>query len=348
MSFSPSTILVTGGSGYLASWVIKHLLEDGKTVRATVRDKSKTEKYQHLLDMAAQASGTVEVFEADLLHDGSFDEAVAGCDVVIHTASPFLVGKIKDPQKMLVEPALEGTKNVLNAVNKAESVQRVVLTSSVVAIFGDAADINETEEGIFTEKHWNTSSSLKHQPYSYSKTVAEQAAWEMAEAQNRWQLTTINPSFVMGPSLTKRVDGGSSNFMLSMLNGAFKAGLPGLHFGVVDVRDVSKAHAVAATKEKVEGRHIAANEVFSVQQFAEALTEKYGDKYPVPRNKLPKWLLYLVGFTQGFSWKFVKNNVDVPYAFDNSYGKKDLGITYRPFKETMIDHAEQLIADGLV
>lgn len=348
MSFSPNTILVTGGSGYLASWIIKYLLEEGKTVRTTVRNKAKTEKYQHLLDIAARTSGTLEVFEANLLKQGSFDAPVSGCDVVIHTASPFLIGKVKDPQNMLITPALAGTRHVLNSVNKAESVQRVVLTSSVVAIYSDASEIEKTANGVFTEEHWNETSSLKDQPYNYSKTLAEKAAWELEEAQDRWQLTTINPGFIIGPSLTKRKDGGSIGFMRNMLNGTFKSGMPELNFGVVDVRDVSKAHVLAATKESVKGRHIAVNDVFSVQQFAEVLIDKYGDTYDVPRRKLPKWLLYLIGFTQGYSPKYVRKNIGIPYAFDNSYSKKDLGMTYRPFKETVEDHAAQLIADGLV
>ncbi|MDP2890910.1 MAG: NAD-dependent epimerase/dehydratase family protein, partial [Bacteroidota bacterium] len=140
-------VLVTGGTGYLASWIVKQLLDKGYEVRTTVRNLAQKDKYAHLTSLAVKSVGILQFFEADLLKKGSFTEAMAGCEQVIHTASPFKISGIKNAQKELVEPALEGTRNVLDTVNAIESVQRVVLTSSLAAIYGDAIDIQKTENG---------------------------------------------------------------------------------------------------------------------------------------------------------------------------------------------------------
>ena len=133
-------VLVTGATGYLGSWVVKGLVDAGATVHAAVRDPEATSKVAHLKRAAEQAPGTLKLFAADLLQPGSYDEAMAGCGVVIHTASPF-VRNVDDPQRDLVDPALEGTRNVLDGIGRTPSVRRVVLTSSIAAMFGDAADI---------------------------------------------------------------------------------------------------------------------------------------------------------------------------------------------------------------
>ena len=114
--------VVTGASGYAASWVVWELLSRGATVRGTVRDPGNQAKCKHLTDMAEELPGTLELVKADLLEPGSFKGAVSGAGAVIHTASPFFLGKIKDPYAQFINPAVEGTKNVLDAVNDAESV----------------------------------------------------------------------------------------------------------------------------------------------------------------------------------------------------------------------------------
>ena len=160
--------------GDVAGELVKQLLAAGVSVHAAVRDPSNEAKVAHLKAMG----GNLKLFKADLLEPGSYDEAMAGCLMVFHTASPFTYN-IKDPQRDMVDPALKGTENVLASVQHTASVKRVVLTSSCVAIYGDAVDIASYPGGVMTEEQWNHSSTLTHQTYSYSKTVAERRAWEI-------------------------------------------------------------------------------------------------------------------------------------------------------------------------
>ena len=136
------TILVTGGTGYIGAWVVKGLLENGHTIRLTVRNKRHKVKYQFLSDIANASEGTLEIWEADLMKAGSFDEAAKGCDLIAHIASPFIL-KVKDAQKDLIDPAVKGTVNVLEAANKSRTVKKVVLTSSVAAVHGDNIDMKD-------------------------------------------------------------------------------------------------------------------------------------------------------------------------------------------------------------
>ncbi len=341
-------ILVTGGTGYIASWIIKELLEKGLDVRATVRDKSNGEKYKHLVEIAIKTSGKLTIFEADLLKMGSFEEAMKDCELVFHTASPFMISGIKDAQKQLIEPALNGTRNVLNSTKKNSTVKRVVLTASVVSMHGDAVDMQKTENGIFTDKDWNSTSTAKHRPYSYSKTIAEKEAWEIAKSQKQFDLVTVHPGFVLGPSLTKRKDSASIDFMVSMLNGKYKTGVPELTLGIVDIRDLAKVHIAAAFNPKAKGRYIASVGSASMFEIANILQKKYLTKFKIPKMQLPKIMLYLFGPLQGFSWKYVSRNIGLPLKFDNSKSINELGILYRPIDETILDHAEQVIRDKLV
>lgn len=341
-------VLVTGASGYIAGWIVKFLLEEGYIVNATVRDRNNLQKIQHLVDLQIKFSEKLNLFDADLLKTGSFKEAMKDCEYVIHTASPFVISGIKDPQKELVEPALEGTRNVLNTLNETESVKRVVLTSSVVSIYGDAVDLEDTRNNIFDESIWNTTSTLNHQPYSYSKKLAEKEAWKIQSEQNRWDLVTINPGFVFGPSLSNRADSTSVDFMINMLNGKLRTGVPKLNFGVVDVRNVARAHVNAIKNQEAKGRYILVNETISMKDIADILSKKYGNKYPIPKNLLPNTLIYLSAPFIGFTWKYIKRNIDKPLKFDNKRSKTELSINYSTSEQTILDHAEQIISANLI
>ncbi len=338
--------LVTGASGYIASWIVRYLLERGESVSGTVRSMADMAKITHLLDLKKQYPDRLNLFEADLRKKESFRRAMEDCTVVIHTASPFFITKIKDPQKDLILPALEGTRNVLTLAGEYPAIRRIVVTSSVAAIYSDAADIYRAKKNRFDESQWNTVSDEKHNPYQYSKVLAEREAWKIAEAQAQWKLAVINPGFVLGPSLSKRVDSTSIDTMRSLINGKFRTGAPDLYFGVVDVRDVAMAHILAATQGDAAGRHILVGHGVSVLDMARLLRENF-PKMPIPKTSVPKFLLYLVGPLMGFSWKFINLNYGIEYTFDNSRSLR-LGVKYHPLKETLVDHAEQLIRDRLV
>lgn len=342
-----SPVMVSGGSGYLASHIIQQLLSEGYLVHTTVRDKHTKDKYEHLIDMAAKSPGEIRIFDADLLKPGSFSEAMQQCSHVFHTASPFKIGKIKNPQQELIDPAVNGTMNILETANEIESVTRVVLTSSIVAIMGDAIDAKAIPDGIFTEKVWNTSSSLSHQPYPYSKTLAEKKAWEIANEQSRWSLVVMNPGFILGPSLTKRNDSTSINFMISMGDGTYKTGVPAGNLTIVDVRDVALAHIKGAFNKNVSGRHILTGDTLIFIDAARILKKEY-PQYPIPGREVPKWFFLIIGPMFGLSRKYIRKNIGIPVKLDNSYSIQDLDMVYIPVEQTLVEHFSQLIHDGLL
>ena len=343
-------VLVTGATGYVAGWLVKKLLEEGLTVHAAVRNPAKTDKHAHLDAIAANAPGQIKYFKADLLDEGSFAEAMKGCQVVFHTASPF-TSDVKDPQKELIDPAVKGTANVLNQAKKTPSVKRVVVTSSCAAIYTDAIDCQSAPGGVLTEEIWNTTASLDNQPYSYSKTLAEQKAWEIQKSQDQWDLVTINPCLVLGPALNASSITSESYALLKQLgDSTMKMGAPKMGIGLVDVRDVAEAHFRAGFMPEAQGRYITCAHNTNFLELGLALRPKYGDQYPLPKRALPKWLLLLVGpmVNPLLSRSFIRKNVNVEWKADNSKIRRELGISFRPMAETMNDSFETLIENGMV
>ncbi|XQF90798.1 NAD-dependent epimerase/dehydratase family protein [Pseudoalteromonas espejiana] len=342
-------VMVTGATGYVAGVLVKKLLEDGLTVHAPVRDLNNPEKLKYLNELADNSEGTIKYFAADLLKQGSYAEAMEDCELVFHTASPFTID-VKDPQKELIDPALLGTKNVLEEANRTASVKRIVLTSSCAAIYGDNADLENTSNGIFTEEIWNTSSSLEHNPYSYSKTVAEREAWAINKAQSQWDLVVINPSLVIGPGINPYATSESFSFIKRLGDGSMKTGAPRWGFGIVDVRDLANAHYQAAFKPEAEGRHITSAHNTNLFDMSQVLLDKYGNDYPLPRRAIPKWLLWLIGpfVDKTMTRKVVARNIDVAWKADNRKSIRELGISYRPMAESMNDFFQQMIDSGLI
>jgi len=342
-------VMITGATGYVAGWVVKRLLDEGLTVHAPVREPDNPEKLKHLDRVAAAAPGELKFFEADLLDPGSYAQAMQGCQVVFHTASPFVLD-VADPQKELVDPALGGTRNVLEEVNRTSTVQRVVLTSSCAAIYGDNADLDSTPDGVFTEAVWNTSSSLAHQPYSYSKTVAEREAWKINAEQTRWDLVTINPSFVIGPGINPHATSESFKLVTQFGDGALKTGVPRMGLGAVDVRDLAEAHFRAAFTPEANGRYIISGHNTDFSSLAATLVDRFGADYPIPRRIMPKWLAWLVApiVNKAMTRKIVSLNMNRPWKADNGKSVRERQMQYRPLEESMNDFFEQLIESGRV
>lgn len=340
-----SPVLVTGATGYVAGWIVRRLLEAGATVHATVRDPENKLKVAHLTEIAEAAPDTLKLFKADLMDNGSFAEAMAGCGVVFHTASPFTVN-VADAQKELIDPAVSGTRNVLEQANRTESVTRVVLTSSCAAIYADAQDTQDAPGHRITEDVWNTTATLDYQPYSLSKTLAEKAAWEIARDQNRWRLVVVNPSLVIGPSVQASPTSESFNLIRMLGDGSMKMGAPRMSFGAVDVRDLARAHLAAAFLADAEGRHIISGHETDALEMGLLLRPKFGEDFPLAKRAMPKWLVWLAGPSQGIDRKFVSRNVNVPWRADNSKGIAALGMTYRPLQQSLEDMFSKMIKDG--
>jgi len=344
-------VLVTGASGYVAGWIVKGLLEAGHTVHATVRDPNKAASVLHLQKIAEQSPGTLKLFKADLNVPGAFDTAMQGCELVIHTASPFIITGYTDAYEALVKPALEGTRNVLGSVERTASVKRVVLTSSVVSVYGDAAEIKQTPNGIFDETLWNTTSSVDHQPYPYSKVVAEREAWKLQAEQavpNRWDLVCINPGLVIGPALTTQSISGSISTLKQFGDGTMLFGAPMLWTGLVDVRDVADAHIRAGYTPAANGRYLLNADSLNLLQMGAILKAKFGWKYPFPRLPAPKAAFWTMAPLFGFTREFVAKNVGYPIAFDNRRSREGLGIQYRDVGVALCEHFQQMLDDGQI
>ncbi len=341
-------VMITGTTGYVAGWIVKNLLEAGATVHAPVRDPDNSGKLAHLTAIAGASPGTLKFFKADLLDEGSYAQAMQGCGIVFHTASPFTLN-VNDPQKQLIDPALKGTQNVLAEANRQQSVTRVVLTSSCAAIHGDNIDSLNVPDKTLTEEHWNQTSSLDHIPYSYSKTLAEREAWTIAEAQSRWKLVAINPAFVLGPALNNQPTSESFALIRQFGDGTFRFGAPQLEFGTVDVRDLARAHLAAAYISDARGRHIISGRTASLMELVDCLRDEYGQAYPLPKMVTPKWLMWLVGpFMANVTRKYLARNINHPLRFDNSKSVRDLGMTYRPLNDTMVEMFKSAIDRGIL
>ena len=340
-------VMVTGATGYIAGWIVKNLLENGFKVNAAVRDINNIDKKSHLDSIAKKSNGEIKYFESDLLDNGSYSEAMFDCQLVIHTASPFFLDS-KDAQKQIIDPAFEGTKNVLQSVNETKSVKRVVLTSSVAAIYGDAIEGQTAAGGVFDETTWNRTSTPTNNEYSYSKTIAEREAWRMCEEQKRWDLVTINPSFVVGPALNVKAEFESKKFMLQLGNGDLKFGAPDIKLGMVDVRDVALAHYNAGLYSNASGRYILSSESIDFLRISKYLREKFREDYPFPKKNAPKFIIWLMAPLLGAKRSFVSRNIGYEVFFDNSRSKKDLSIDYTPIKKSVIDFFQQFIDAKLV
>lgn len=339
-------VCVTGASGYLAGWIVRLLLEAGGTVHGTVRDADEPSKTAHLYALAKGTPGTLKLFEADLLDGGSFLDAVKDCTVVFHTASPF-ASQVGDPQADLVDPAVKGTINVLETCNQVDSVERVVLTSSVAACYCDNRDLAETDT-VVAEERWNDRASLDHQPYALSKTLAERKAWEMADAQDRWRLVTVNPAFIVGPGADGAHRAESFDVIARLARGDMRFGAPDLSLGAVDVRDVAEVHVRAAFAPAAQGRHVTFAQTATLLDMGAMLRARLDGGWPLPKGNLPKPLLKLVGplLSRHLSRRAIDRNVGWPWRGDNTKVREELGMTFRDIGDGLADMVRQMVASG--
>ncbi|HEX7923334.1 MAG TPA: aldehyde reductase [Bradyrhizobium sp.] len=285
-----STVLVTGGSGFIGVHTILQLLADGHTVRTTLRNPDRSKDVIAMLrEGGALAAHQVGFVTADLTRDAGWREAAAGCDYVLHVASP-LGAHVPEDENELIVPAREGTLRVLRAARDA-GVKRVVVTSSFAAIgYGHPPQAKP-----FDETTWSNLDGDGVQAYPKSKTLAERAAWDfVAREGNGLELAVVNPTAVFGPVLGPDFSE-SIGIIKALLHGAMPA-VPRIHFGLVDVRDVADLHLRAMTSPKAKGERFlaVAGETMSVLQVARVLRRKLGSKARrVPRFQAPDWMIRL-------------------------------------------------------
>lgn len=329
MPITQAPVLVTGATGFVGSDLTAQLLAAGYTVHGTTRnpDGPLAETLRSL-----PGSERLTLFRADLLDQGSFDEAAAGCEYVMHVASPY-TNRFKDPQTELVDPAVNGTLNVLGAAAKAGTVKRVVVTSSFAAMMRDP------EEGVFTEADWNTKDSLDRSPYSYSKTMAERAAWDYVENESPgFDLVVINPPGIIGPSIVPRVNE-TDGFFVGLTNGTQPA-IVHIDWPFVDVRDVALAHIKAMEIPEASGRYLASAANATVAQMKAWGEEVLRDKYKFPKFHMEGAIgtliarALIVAQPPGIR-PFLRDSIGKAHVTDNSKIRTELGMTFRDLGDTV-------------
>ena len=352
-----STVLVTGGSGFIASHTILQLLAAGYQVRTTVRNLSREGDVRAMLkNGGCDQASRLSFVAADLMSDAGWPAAVAGCEYVLHIASPFPSTVPKDENELIL-PAREGALRVLRAARDA-GVKRVVMTSSFAAVgYGHTphelgpvhGDPGAPQQELFTEKDWTDPTQPDVMPYTRSKTLAERAAWEFIEREGAGlELAVVNPVAVFGPVLGP--DYATSILLVQkMMDGALP-GLPRMCFGAVDVRDVADLHLRAMTNPAAKGeRFIAvAGDFMWIVEIAKVLKARLGDAAKrVPTRELPNWLVRLAAFKD----PAVKQIIPELGKWKNATSEKAqrvLGWSPRSREDSVVATAESLMRLGLV
>lgn len=337
-------VAVTGASGYLGSHLVERLCREGYRVRGVVRDPGRAEKVGHLAKLTEGAAHPLELVAGDLLRPGSHDAAFQGCEAVFHLASSVRL-QAKDPQAEIVDVAVRGTRNVLESARKAGTVKTVVLTSSVAAVTGH----DQPKDHVFTEEDWNRTSTLGDDPYPLAKTLGERAAWDFHAALpegERFRLVALCPAVVLGPLYVKAHYRSSPNLLGDVFFGKFPA-CPRLHLSVVDVRDVALAHQRALERPEAEGRYLLAARGLWMQDMGRILAPRFPGQ-PVRTRRLPDIALYAAAlFDKRLSFKWVRRTVGRVTRLDVGRAGRDLGMTYRPLEETLIETCQSFLDLGL-
>lgn len=343
MAEPSGTVLVTGGTGFLGGWCAAELLRRGYTVRTTVRDLRRTDDVRAALAAAGVDAGErLSVVAADLNADDGWPEAVAGCDYVLHVASPFPPAQPKDPDE-LIAPARDGALRVIGASLDA-GVRRVVMTSSVAAVrHGRPPSVDRP----YNEADWTDPDDLRRTPYVRSKTIAERAAWDYVRARGaESRLAVVNPGAIVGPVLSD-----DRSFSLQvierLLNGM--PAVPRLGFVLVDVRDVADLHIRAMTAPSAGGeRFLAVDRFLWMKDVGRILRERLGQAAAkVPTRVAPDLLIRAMGLFDP-SVRSIVSDLGVSTTYTAEKAKTTLGWAPRPIEDAIADTAQSLIERGLV
>ena len=326
------TVLLTGISGYIGLHCAKELLNGGYSVRGSVRNQAKGQEVRSTLAAASVDTQNLMIVELDLTSDRGWENAMAGCEFVMHVASPFIIANPKDPQEML-SPAVDGSLRVLRAAKRA-GVKRVVLTSSIVSMMGSM------KTGTFGPDAWTDIDAPDVSTYMKSKTLAEKAAWDFINQQVEevpMELTVIAPGGVFGPPLGQNISGQSMSMLDQMLRGKLPM-VPNTAFPMVDVRDVAKLHVQALSLPKGAGKRViaASAEPNGFQSAAQFLKDE-GYKGPSTRIA-PNFLLrFVANFDREAKGMLALLGMNL--SSDNSQTRELFNWTPIPFKQSVLESA---------
>jgi dihydroflavonol-4-reductase len=335
------TVLVTGGSGYLAAWCIIGLLERGYRVRTTVRNPARERDVHAAVESQTGPGQHLTVHAADLTSDEHWAHAIEGCDYVLHVASPFPSKQPKDPDELIV-PAREGTLRVLREALDA-GVKRIVVTSSIAAVrLADGAEQRE-----LTEEDWTDPDSPGLTPYVRSKTIAEQAAWDLVKQRGEQdRLAVVNPGAIIGPVLNDDI-----SYSIQSIERLLKGmpGMPRLGFSFVDVRDVANLEIRAMTAPEAGGqRFIAVTKFLWMADTGEILRDRLGDgASKVPTRTIPDFVVRGMALFDG-GIRSVVGGLGKRNEISSEKARTTLGWSPRPMEDTIAETGESLIRHGVV
>jgi dihydroflavonol-4-reductase len=326
-------VLVTGISGYIGAHCALELLKQGYAVKGSVRSLSKTEKILADISKHIDPNGNLEFCALDLLKDDGWDEAMKGCEYVLHVASPFINKEPKD-ESLYIKPAVEGTQRALKAAKKA-GVKRMVLTSSMVSMLGDA-----DKSTALNQSTWTNVSSKNVSAYAKSKTLAEKSAWKFIEDQEKGtslELTVVNPGPVFGPTLSGDLSGASMGMFRDLILGKMPM-LPQAAINMSDVRDIAKIHVLALENKKASGQRfiVGTEKAYSFQEMAQILKSNGYEK--VSTKVAPNFLLMLMSnFNRDL--KSMRGFIGKTYQADVSPAMKTFNWKPYAFETTVLDTA---------
>ena len=282
-------VLVTGVSGYVGQHCAAELLKKGYAVRGSVRSLSKVNEVTDGIKKVVDPKGNLEFCELNLMKDEGWGKAMEGCDYVLHVASPYISKEPKD-ENDLIKPAVEGTQRALKAA-KSAGIKRVVLTSSMVAMLGDAngsVDLNQDS--------WTNVNAKHATAYLKSKTLAEKSAWEFItnqEGGEKLELVVINPGPVYGPTLSGNLSGESMTMFKNLITGKMPM-LPKAGINMSDVRDIAEIHVQALENKDANGKRfiVSTEKSHSFLELAQILKDNGYDK--VSTRVAPNFLLRIM------------------------------------------------------
>jgi len=329
-------VLVTGISGFVGQHCAAELLKKGYAVKGSVRSLSRTDEVVNGIKKEIDPKGSLEFCELDLMKDSGWDEAMEGCDYVLHIASPFVIKAPKEENE-LIKPAVEGTLRALKAAKKA-GVKRVVLTSSTVAMTGG-------KEGVIkiNQDSWTDVNGKYVTAYLKSKTLAEKSAWDFIKNQtgdSKLELVVVNPGPIYGPSLTGNLDAEAMDFFKKLITGKVPM-LPKAYTVMSDVRDIAAIHVAALENEKANGKRfiVTSEKPYAMQEIAQILKSNGYDK--VSTTLAPTFLLkFMANFNSEMKGMlpFIGNTIEADVSNTMAiFNWKPI-----PFEKTVLDTAKSV------